>query len=345
MFGMQGQDFINTADFSQEQIHALIDLALEIKSGKTDPRLTGKLLATVFFNPSVRTRTSFAAGMFKLGGLAIDLTPGKGAWTFEFADGVVMDGQTVEHVKEAAPVLAGYCDALAVRSSELITTAAESVEVAPWDALKEDTVVRGFAKYAPVPVINMESNVYHPCQGLGDATTIKEHLGAPQGKKYVLTWAYHPKALPMATPNSQMLAACDLGMDVVVANPPDWDLEPEILTQAEARATSTGGSLDVVHDQAAAFADADVVCAKSWGALNYYGNWAEEAEVRSGLKHWIVDAEKMALTDDAAFMHCLPIRRNVVATGEVLDSDNSIVIPQAENRMWAQMALLVALLS
>jgi N-acetylornithine carbamoyltransferase len=205
--------------------------------------------------------------------------------------------------------------------------------------------VRGFAKYAPVPVINMESNVYHPCQGLGDATTIKEHLDEPQGKKYVLTWAYHPKALPMATPHSQMLAACDLGMDVVVANPPAWDLDPEILTQAEARATDGGGSLDVVHDQAAAFADAEVVCAKSWGALNYYGNWAQEAEVRKGLKHWIVDAEKMALTDDAYFMHCLPIRRNVVATGEVLDSAQSIVVPQAENRMWAQMALLAALLS
>ncbi|MGC9357111.1 MAG: N-acetylornithine carbamoyltransferase [Anaerolineae bacterium] len=345
MFGIEGRNFINTADFTQEEIQALIDLALKIKQGKAAPSLAGKVLATVFFNPSVRTRTSFAAGMFKLGGLAIDLTPGKGSWTFEFEENVVMDGVTAEHVKEAAPVLSGYSDALAVRSSELVTTAAESVEVTSWETLKQDTVVGGFARHATVPVINMESNVYHPCQGLGDAVTLKETLGETQGKKFVLTWAYHPKALPMATPNSQMLAACDLGLDVVVARPEGWALDPKIMATAIERARACGGSVTTTTDQTAAFEGADVICAKSWGALEYYGDWEEEKRIREGLKGWMVDADKMALTRDAYFMHCLPIRRNVVASDAVLDSPNSIVVQQAENRMWAQMALLAALLT
>ncbi len=345
MFDMERKHFINTADFSLQQIHALVDLALEIKRGKVAPQLPGKILATVFFNPSVRTRMSFAAAMLKLGGQAMDLAPGSGAWTFEFQDGVIMDGATVEHVKEAAPVLSRYCDALAIRSSELVTTSAKSVDVGAWEVSKKDTVVRGFAKYATVPVINMESNVFHPCQGLGDALTLKETLGNPQRRKYVLTWAYHPKALPMATPHSQMLAACDMGMDVVVAHPEGWALDPGVMAVAVERAAAAGGSLSVSHDQEEAFEGAHVVCAKSWGALAYYGAWEAEKQLRDGLKHWIVDRDKMARTDDAVFMHCLPVRRNIVVTDAVLDSSASIVVQQAENRMWAQMAMLAAILS
>ena len=344
MAQLTGRHFLNTADFSQDEILYLIDLALTMKAGEVTPDLGGKILATIFFNPSVRTRMSFAAGMFKLGGSAIDLSPGKGSWTFEFQENVVMDGATIEHIKEAAPVLSRYCNAIAVRSSELITTASESVEVEPWEKLKTDRVVRGFAKYATVPVINMESNVYHPCQGLGDAVTIKEKLENPKGKKYVLSWAYHPKALPMATPNSQMLAACDLGMDVVVTHPEGWELDHEIMALATHRSEKSGGSVQVVNNQEAAFEDADIICAKSWGAKRYYDNWEKEKQFRNNNKHWIVDKDKMSLSNDGLFMHCLPVRRNVVVTDEVLESTFSIVVDQAENRMWAQMALLVALL-
>lgn len=344
MAKLVGRDFINTADFSQKEILYLIDLALAIKTGEVTLDLGGRVLATVFFNPSVRTRVSFAAAMFKLGGLAIDLTPGQGSWTFEFREDVVMDGATIEHIKEAAPVLSRYCDAIAVRCSELVTTAAESAKVEPWDEAKKDRVIRGFAQYSTVPVINMESNVYHPCQGLGDAVTLKEKLGKTLGKKYVLTWAYHPKALPMATPNSQMLAACDLGLEVTLAHPEGWDLDPGIMALAAQRAEQSGGTLRVIHSQEAAFKDADVICAKSWGALRFYGNWEQENEIREAFRHWIVDMRKMKLTNNAMFMHCLPVRRNVVASDEVLDSRNSIVVDQAENRMWAQMALLAALL-
>jgi N-acetylornithine carbamoyltransferase len=257
---------------------------------------------------------------------------------------MAMDGSTIEHVKEVAPVLSRYCDAIAIRCSELVTKSAESAKVGDWETAKQDIVLNSFAKYATVPVINMESNVYHPCQGLADAVTLKEKFGQTQGKKYVLTWAYHPKALPMATPNSQMLAACDLGMDVVIAYPQGWDLDPEILAIADQRAKQSGGSFAIANDMEAALADADVVCAKSWGALKYYGHWDEEKQLRAQHKDWIVSQEKLQHTRNALVMHCLPVRRNIEISDDVLDSPSSIVIDEAENRMWAQMAILASLL-
>ncbi|KKR32552.1 MAG: Ornithine carbamoyltransferase [Candidatus Gottesmanbacteria bacterium GW2011_GWC2_39_8] len=336
--------FYNTADFSQKEILDLIDMAIKMKSGQIDPKLTGKTLATMFFNPSLRTRVSFAIAMQKLGGTALDISIKEGSYTFEFEEGAVMDKGTIEHVKEGAGVLSKYCDGIAVRSSELITSGAKTVDVSSWEELKKDKVLKGFMKYSSVPVINMESNVYHPCQGLGDALTIKEKLGNPKKQKYILTWVNHPKALPMATPNSEILASCDLGMDVLVAYPEGWDLDPEIVSVMEQRVALAGGKITFTNSMEEAFKDAKVVCAKSWGGLKYYGKWEEEAEIKKDLKNWIVDEEKMKLTDNAYFMHCLPVRRNVEVTDEVIDSKNSIVLFQAENRLWAQMAILIKLL-
>lgn len=342
---LSSKHFINLADLPLNEVHQLIDFALQVKSGQQHPRLDGKILTTVFFNPSVRTRASFISAMAELGGTTIDISPGQGAWSFEFEEDVVMDGAKVEHIKEAARVLSRYSHALAVRSSELITNAATSVDVEPWTHIKKDEVVSSFVKYATVPVISMESNVYHPCQGLGDAVTLTETLKNPTKKKYVLTWAYHPKALPMATPNSQLLAACDLGMDVVLAHPEGWDLDSDVLNLADERSGEAGGSFRVTHDLDDAYDGAEVICAKSWGAMQHYSDWETETQKRNQLKHWIVDADKMSKTDDAYFMHCLPVRRNVVVTDEVLDSPRSIIIDQAENRKWAQLSLLYHLLA
>lgn len=337
--------FYNTADFSREEILRLINLALDFKSGKSVKKLTGKTLAMLFFNPSLRTRVSFAVAMQKLGGLAIDLPIKEGgSYTFEFENGAVMDKGAIEHVKEGARVLSKYCDGLAIRASDLITTAKDSVEVSSWQDLKKDKVIKSFMEYSSVPVINMESNVYHPCQGLGDALTLKEKLGDTAGKKYVLTWVYHPKALPMATPNSEILTACDLGMDVMVAHPQSWELDAEIIKVMEKRAQEAGGSLSISNNMEEGLKNRDIVCAKSWGALKYYGNWEEEKKKRVELKHWIVDGKKMAVTNNAYFMHCLPVRRNVEVTDEILDGENSIVIDQAENRLWVQMAILLHLM-
>lgn len=337
--------FIQTDDFTQAELMKIIKRAqIFKKTGGGKNRLKNKILAMFFFNPSLRTRLSFIAGMDKLGGLAIDLSSGSGGFPLEFKEQTVMDKGASEHIKEATTVVSRMSDAIAVRASELVTTSAKSVDVAAWEVLKQDVVINSFVKYATVPVINMESNVYHPCQGLGDALTILERIPNPKGKKYVLTWAYHPKALPMATANSQFMAAADLGMEVRVVYPKGWELDEQILTTAQSRAKQAGGSLTLSNSQEEAFKDADVVCAKSWGAIKFYGAWDKEEKAKQKLKNWIVDEGKMKLTNNAYFMHCLPIRRNVEATDQVLDSPGSIIVDQAENRMWIQMAILDYLL-
>lgn len=338
--------FYNTADFSIETIMQLVGLALEIKKGKRKKLEKEMNLALLFFNPSLRTRVSFQLAMQKMGGIVIDLPVNKrGTYTLEFQEGEVMDKDKIEHVKDEAKVLSGYCDAIAIRENRLITNQAESVQVTSWEEVKKDKVIKEFMKYATVPVINMESNVYHPCQGLADSMTIKSKFPKPKNKKYVLTWVPHPKALPMATPNSQLLSACDLGMDVTLVYPNGWDLDKEILIQAEKRALSAGGSLSISHDQNNALKNADVVCAKSWGAMKYYGDWSEEKLIREEYKDWMITREKMELTNNAYFMHCLPVRRNVEVTDEVLDGKNSLIYEEAENRLYSQMALLYYLFS
>ncbi|MBM3283327.1 N-acetylornithine carbamoyltransferase [Candidatus Gottesmanbacteria bacterium] len=337
--------FYNTADFSRKEIIKLINLALDLKAGKQSVNLGGKSLALLFFNPSLRTRISFIVAMQKLGGLAIDLpTKEGGSYTFEFEKGVVMDKGTIEHVKEAAGVLSRYCDGIAIRAGELITSAKDSVKVISWGEAKKDKVIKTFMGYSSVPVINMESNLYHPCQGLGDAMTIKEKLGNTKGEKYLLTWVYHPKALPMATPHSEILSACDLGMNVTIAHPQGWELDSEVITTMMKRSKEAGGSLSITNDMKEGLKAIDIVCAKSWGALKYYGNWEEEKKIRDGLKHWVVNKKKMQMTNNGYFMHCLPVRRNVEVTDEVIDGKNSIVLDQAENRLWSQMAILSKLL-
>ena len=345
-FPFRGRHFLNTADFPQEAIVELVERGLRLKrEGFERSLLSGLVVGMVFFNPSLRTKTSLASGVARLGGTTIDLTVGQGTYTFEFEDGAVMDGATQEHIKEAAPVLSQYCDAIGVRSSELVTGGSKVADSsATWAEARKDTIVRSFAKYATVPVINLESNNYHPCQGLGDALTLKEQFGKTQGKKYVLTWAYHPKPLPTATPHSQLLAACDMGCDVTLAFPEGWDLDEEVMAAARERAAQAGGSLNISHSMEEAAQGADVVCAKSWGAISHYGDWDTEKSIRQGLKHWIVNEQIMARTNNARFMHCLPVRRNVVVTDGVLDSPNSIVVQQAGNRMYAQNGLLASLL-
>jgi N-acetylornithine carbamoyltransferase len=341
---LKGRHFLNTTDFTREEFVELVDRALALKQGRWRPSLAGVVMGMIFFNPSLRTKASLASGVAQLGGTTIELSPGQNTYAFEFRDGAVMDGPTQEHIKEAAPVLGRYCHILGVRASELITRDANTAATSAWAEARRDTVVRSFARYAGVPVINLESNMYHPCQGLGDALTLRERFGRTQGRKYVLTWGYHPKALPVATPHSQMMAAIDLGMDVTVVYPEGWDLDPQVMATAAERAGAAGGSLTISHDQDAAVTGADVVCLKSWGALAHYGAWEPELAQRATLKHWIVDEDLMHRTNNGVFMHCLPVRRNVKVTDGVLDGPWSIVIDQAENRMHAQNALIAALL-
>jgi len=348
---MASRHFLSSLDRSVEEMRALARTALAYKRSGAGciadaPELVGRVLALLFFNPSVRTRVSCEAAMAKLRGTAINLAPGKDTWRFEEAEGVVMDGDTQEHVKELAPVLAGMCDAVGIRKAEVMAGGSQAGGGGlGWEELREDAFLHAFARHSEVPVVNLESNAWHPCQGLADLATLVELLEEPRGQKYVLSWAWHPKALPVATPHSQLMAAVDAGMEVTVLRPEGYDLCPQVMELAAERALGAGGSLVTSDDRSAALSGARVVCAKSWGRLDAYGAPPEVARPSADLRaDWIVDGDAMARTDDAWFLHCLPIRRNVIATDEVLDSARCAVARQAANRLWTMAALIADLL-
>ncbi|KFN41106.1 N-acetylornithine carbamoyltransferase [Arenimonas oryziterrae] len=328
--------FLNTQDWSRSELDALLAQAAAFKRSKAGDQLKGKSIALVFFNPSLRTRTSFELGAFQLGGHAVVLQPGKDAWPIEFKLGSVMDGETEEHIAEVARVLSRYVDLIAVRAFP---------KFQDWSFDREDQVLRGFAKYSTVPVINLET-ITHPCQELAHILALQEKFGTSdlRGKKYVLTWTYHPKALNTAVANSALTIATRMGMDVTLLCPtPDYILDERYMGWAEQNVAESGGSLQVSHDIASAYAGADVVYAKSWGALPYFGNWEQEKPIRDQYKHFIVDEAKMALTNSGVFSHCLPLRRNIKATDAVMDSPACIAIEEAENRLHVQKAIMAAL--
>ena len=328
--------FLNTQDWPRQHLDALLAEAARYKREALGDALRGRSIALVFFNPSMRTRTSFELGAFHLGGHAIVLQPGKDAWPIEFEPGVVMDGDAEEHIAEVARVLGRYVDLIGVRAFPKFTD---------WGVDREDRVLKAFARYSPVPVINMET-ITHPCQELAHALALQEHFGTAdlRGKKYVLTWTYHPKPLNTAVANSALTIATRLGLDVTLLCPtPEYVLDERYMGWAEANVAESGGSLSVSHDIEAAYAGADVVYAKSWGALPYFGNWEPEKPVRDRYRHFMVDEAKMALTNDAVFSHCLPLRRNVKATDAVMDSPACIAVQEAENRLHVQKAVMAAL--
>jgi len=332
---MSPKHFLNTQDWSRSELDALLTQAALFKRNKLGDQLKGKSIALVFFNPSMRTRTSFELGAFQLGAHAVVLQPGKDAWPIEFNLGTVMDGDTEEHIAEVAKVLGRYCDIIAVRAFP---------KFQDWAYDRQDIVLNSFAKYSPVPVINMET-ITHPCQELAHVMALQEHFGTQdlRGKKYVLTWTYHPKPLNTAVANSALTIATRMGMDVTLLCPTaDYILDERYMAWAEQNVAESGGSLKISHDIDSAYAGADVVYAKSWGALPFFGNWEPEKPIRDQFKHFIVDERKMALTNNGVFSHCLPLRRNVKATDAVMDSPQCIAINEAENRLHVQKAIMAA---
>jgi N-acetylornithine carbamoyltransferase len=264
------------------------------------------------------------------------LQPGKDAWPIEFDLGTVMEGDTEEHIKEVAQVLGRYVDLIGVRAFP---------KFIDWAYDREDIVLKSFAKYSPVPVINMET-ITHPCQELAHILALQEHFGTTdlRGKKYVLTWTYHPKPLNTAVANSALTIATRMGMDVTLLCPtPDYVLDERYMGWAEQNVAESGGSLSVSHDIESAYRGADVVYAKSWGALPFFGNWGPEKPIRDQYRHFMVDEQKMALTNNGVFSHCLPLRRNVKASDAVMDSPQCIAINEAENRLHVQKAIMAAL--
>jgi N-succinyl-L-ornithine transcarbamylase len=306
------KQFLSAADVPN--INALIERA---KAHKANPFANNdlgqqKMVINLFFNSSLRTRMSTEKAARQLGYDVITYDA-SGGWGIEFEDGTVMNGNTAEHVREAAGVLSQYCDILCVRSFPSLTDR---------EADYEDRVMKAFVEYATVPVVSMESATRHPLQSLTDCLTISEHRRTAR-PKVVLTWAPHPRRLPQCVSNSfaeWMLAWNEV--DLVIANPKGFDLAPAFAPKNI-----------VSHNQAEAFEGADFIYAKNWSAYDDYGATAD-------LPNWIVDEQKMALTNDAFFMHCLPVRRNVVVSDGVIDGPKSLVLQQANNRTWAAQAVL-----
>ncbi len=327
--------FISTQDWSKNELEELLHLADELKKSPFRKDLQNKSIALLFFNPSMRTRTSFELGMQQLGGTAIVLQPGKDAWGIEFEPGVVMDGDAEEHIKEVAGVLSSYVDGIAIRAFP---------GFCDWQKDKKDTFINALAQYSSVPVINMET-IVHPCQELALMMTIKKHLTTVKHKKFLLTWTYHPKPLNTAVANSAISIASKFGMNVTLLCPNQhYLLDQKYLDIARNNCSDSGAQFTISHNIEESYKDADFVYAKSWGALPFYGDAKAEFEQRRKYQHFMVDQQKMSLTNQARFSHCLPLRRNVKATDAVLDSDYCVAIEEAENRLHTQKALLMSLL-
>jgi N-acetylornithine carbamoyltransferase len=326
--------FLSTRNLSRDEFESLLSRGEEFHRGASSGVLRGKFVGLVFFNPSLRTRVSMEIAVTKLGGTPVTLSVGSDAWTMEYRDGVVMNGTAVEHVREGAGVLGRYCDLLGVRSFP---------EGLDYEQDRREPVLSAFARYSNVPVVNLESPLDHPCQAMADCMTIRQRLKNPAGKKVLLTWAHHPKALPMAVPNAFVMGAARLGVDLWLARPEGYELDLDIVRTAEGLAKESGGRLRITDDPEAGYDGASVVYAKSWGSLADYGDPTAEALRRAKLRDWRVTEARMARGTDAIFMHCLPVRRNVVVDDAVLDGPRSVVLDEAENRLYAQQAILEAL--
>jgi N-succinyl-L-ornithine transcarbamylase len=305
--------FLSVKDVSD--LNQLVKEALIFKKVPTADKHLGKnrTIGLLFFNSSLRTRLSTQRAAQNLGMEVIVMNVGNDGWSLEMDEAVIMDGDKPEHVKEAAAVVGQYCDIVGIRCFSSLTDK---------EADYNEKVLTNFVKYCGKPILNLESATRHPLQSLTDIITIEELKTKPR-PKVVLTWAPHVKALPQAVPNSfaEWINATDY--EFVIANPEGYDLHPDFVGKAK-----------VTHNQAEAFKNADFIYAKNWSSYTEYG------QILSKDPAWMVDSRKMALTNNAKFMHCLPVRRNLVVADEVIDSPNSVVIQQAGNRLWAAQAVL-----
>jgi len=328
--------YLDLTDLTDDRLEAVLRLAKELEERPIRDDLRGKTVGLVFMNPSLRTLASMDAGVSQLGGSSFVITPGAGSWKLETRVGAVMDGEAAEHVREAIPVLAQYADLLGVRCFAQGKDLQEDLS---------DGVIKAMAELCPKPFISLESAISHPCQALADWKTL-EDFNIPRNGKFVLSWAYHPKALAYAVPASALCMAARRGMQVTVMRPEGFSLPAEVMAEAHALAKASGGRIEETSDRKAGMEGAHVVYAKSWSAVSGYGKPEEEAKLRKDLKDWCVaESWFKPARPDAKFMHCLPVRRNVKVADEVLDGPRSVVVKQAGNRLHGQKALLLEMLA
>lgn len=309
--------FVNTGEHDRATLERIVERAIRNK-GERSAALAGKSIALVFFNSSLRTRSSFEVGVAQLGGHTSTLEVGAGVWNLEYRDGAVMDADKPEHIRDAARVLSRYFDAICVRSFPGMKSLEDDLA---------DPVIEAMRAYATVPLISLESALYHPCQAMADMMTIRERFGRTDGVKVALAWAPHVKALPTAVPNSFAIAAAQFGCDLTIVAPPEFPLPDAVMEQV--------GEVKVVSDQSV-LAGQDVVYAKSWGSLLDYG-----APPPDRYRDWIVNREKLG---GATFMHCMPLRRNVEVADDVMESEANAAYDEAENRLHVQKEILMEVL-
>ncbi len=309
--------FISVKDIPD--IKKAVEIALDVKKNKFAYQHLGKnkTMVLIFFNSSLRTRLSTQKAAMNLGMNTMVMNVNEDGWQLESELGVIMDGDKPEHLLEAIPVIGQYCDVIGVRSFARFQNREDDYS---------EKILSQFVQYAGVPVVSMEAATRHPLQSYADLVTIEE-FKTKERPKVVLTWAPHPRALPQAVPNSFVEWMRKTDYELVVTHPEGYELAPEFM-----------GDVKVEHDQKKAFEGADFIYAKNWASYTNYG------QILSKDYSWTVNEEKMALTNNAKFMHCLPVRRNVVVTDGVIDSPNSIVIQEAANReVTAQAALKMIL--
>jgi N-acetylornithine carbamoyltransferase len=323
--------FNDLADFSRDEILDLIALAARLDANPEPRALEGKVLSLLFLSPSLRTLSSFQAAMIRLGGGAFVISPEMSIHGLESRSGIVMDGTAAEHVREAIPVIASYGDAMGVRAF------AERRDLAHDLA---DTDFKNLTALIDKPWINMESAIDHPCQSLADWKTLDD-LGVPEHGKFVISWGYHPRALPLAVTAATIHMAAKRGMNIVHLRPPGFELPPAVLDKARKAAAAAGGSISETTERREAMEGAHVIYVKSYSSTRYYGDKLGDQALREELVHWCVDEPWFAnARADCRFMHCLPVRRGVEASDRILDGPRSTVIQGARNRLYAQMAVL-----
>lgn len=311
------KNFINSDDISDYK--KIVEEAIQLKSNTNQLEDIGKnkSIGLLFFNPSLRTRISTQKASMILGFKTFVMNFNSEGWQLEFENNTIMSEDKAEHVKDAAKVLSEYCDIIAIRKFADLNNKIDD---------EKEIVLSSFLKYSTVPILNLESSTFHPLQGLADAITIHETKNKAR-PKIVLSWAPHPKSLPHAVPNSFIKMAKKNNFELIISNPIGYDLSPEI----------TKG-INIIHDQKEAFINADFIYAKNWSSYENYG------KVLINDSSWKIDRNKMSLTNNAKFMHCLPVRRNVVVDDDVIDSENSLVISQAENRIYSALIILKKLI-
>lgn len=329
--------FNDLADFSAVEIRELIMLARRLEEHPEPRALEGKVLAMLFLSPSLRTLISFQSAMSRLGGGTFVISPEMSIHGLESRSGIVMDGIAAEHIREAVPVIASYGDAIGIRA------------FAKRENLDDDLADREFHELTSLvdtPYINMESAINHPCQSLADWKMLDDLAIPANGGKLVLSWTWHPQPMPLAVPAATVHMATLRGMDVTVLRPEAYALPHAVMEKAQRAAAASGGSVTQTDDRAGAMQDCQVIYASSWASPQHYGDRKAEDRVKPGMQNWCVDESWF---DNAAsgsrFMHCLPVRRGVSVSDDILDGGRSVVTAEARNRMLVQMALLYQMLS